>query len=124
MRAGHLLSEVGRLGPPASLSFVVKKFMATIEILGWKENFVGFTGWDDHAKSELRKRLRRGLKASPAEIRRLARQIDACKALSLPNVHDDSVYGLTQILETTGAGLRVSVEGSNPQQLFRRAPKR
>ena len=98
--------------------------MPTIEILGWKKNFVGFTGWDEHAKSELRKRLRRGLKASPAEIRRLARQIDAREPLSLLNVHDDAVYALSQILETTGADLRVSVEGSNPQQLFRRAPKR
>ena len=98
--------------------------MATIEILGWKENFVGFTGWDDHARSELRKRLRRGLKAPQAEIRRLARQINARESLSLLNVHDDAVEGLTQILETTGAELRISVEGSNRQQFFRRVPKR
>jgi len=98
--------------------------MATIEILGWKENFVGFSGWDDHAKSELRKRLRLGLKASPAELRRLARRIDARESLSLENVRDEGVYGLTQILETTGADIRVSVEGSNSGQLFRRAPKR
>jgi hypothetical protein len=95
-----------------------------IEIMGWKENFVGFTGWDDHARSELRKRLRRGLKASQAEIRRLARQIDAREPLSLPNVRDDAVAGLTQILETTGAEIRVSIDGSNPRQLFRRCPKR
>lgn len=98
--------------------------MATIEILGWKENFVGFTGWDDHARTELRKRLRLGLKASPAERRRLARRIDARESLSLENVRDDGVYGLTQILETTGAELLVSVEGSNAGQLFRRSPKR
>ena len=36
--------------------------MATIEILGWGD-FVGGTGWDAHAKSELRKRLRSGLDA-------------------------------------------------------------
>jgi hypothetical protein len=98
--------------------------MATIEILGWKENLVGFSGWDDHAKSELRKRLRLGLKASPAELRRLARRIDARESLSLENVCDEGVYGLTQILETTGADIRVSVEGSNAGQLFRRSPKR
>jgi hypothetical protein len=98
--------------------------MATIEILGWKKDFAGFTAWDDHAKSELRRRLRRGLHASQAEIKRVARQIDAREPVSLLNVHDEAVYGLTQILETTGADLRVSIEGSSSEQLFRRCPKR
>jgi hypothetical protein len=98
--------------------------MATIEILGWKKDFVGFTGWDDHAKSELRRRLRRGLHASQAEIKRVARRIDAREAVSLLNVHDEAVYSLTQILETTGAELRVSIEGSRSKQLFGRCPKR
>src|SRR5580658_3055104 len=47
--------------------------MATIEILGWKEDYAGFTGWDDHARSELKKRLRHAIKASPSEIRGLTR---------------------------------------------------
>src|SRR6266480_25475 len=98
--------------------------MAMIEILGWKENFVGFTGWGAHAKSELRKRLRRGLKASQAEIKRVARRIDARELVSLQNVHDEAVHGLTQILETTGADLRVSIQGSSSKQFFRRCPKR
>ena len=98
--------------------------MATIEILGWKENFVGFTGWDDHARSELRKRLRGGLKASQAEIKRVARRIDAREPVLLNNVHDEAVDSITQILETTGADLRVSIDGSNSKQLFRRVPKR
>jgi hypothetical protein len=98
--------------------------MATIEILGWKENFVGFSGWKDHAKSELRKRLRLGLKVSPAELRRLARRIDARESLSMENVRDEAVSSITQILETTGADLRVSIEGSSRERLFRRLPKR
>jgi hypothetical protein len=98
--------------------------MATIQILGWKEGFVGFTAWDDHARAELRKRLRCGIKASPAKIRRLVWQIDARQPVSLDHVHDEAVYGLTQILETSGADLRISVEGSDAAQLFRRAPKR
>ncbi len=98
--------------------------MATIEILGWKENFVGFTGWDSHARSELRKRLRRGLRASQAEIKRVAGRIDAREPVSLHHVHDEAVYGLTQILETTGADLRVSIAASNSPRLFRRTPKR
>jgi hypothetical protein len=83
--------------------------MATIEILGWKENYVGFTGWDDHARSELRKRLRRGVNASPSELRRLARQIHARQLVSLHHVHEEAVYSVTQILETTGADIRVTL---------------
>jgi hypothetical protein len=40
------------------------------------------------------------------------------------NVYDEAVSSITQILETTGADLRVSIEGSNREQLFRRIPKR
>ena len=54
---------------------LINASMTTIVILGWKENFAGFTGWDNHSRSELKKRLRCGIKAPPAEIRRLARQI-------------------------------------------------
>ena len=98
--------------------------MATIEILGWKDGFRGFTGWDDYAKSELRKRLRRGLKASPAEIRRTARQIDARLPLCLLDVNEEAVFGLIQILKTTGAELRVSVERGRVEGLFEKWPKR
>ena len=98
--------------------------MATIEILGWKENFVGFTGWDAHAKSELKRRLRHGIKTSPSEIRRLARQINDRQLVSLPHVHDEAVYRLTQILETTGADIRVSIDHSNSERLFKNCPKR
>jgi predicted amidohydrolase YtcJ len=98
--------------------------MASIEILGWKKDFVGFTAWDAHAKSELRRRLRGGLHASQAEIKRVARRIDARELVSLRNVYDEAVESIVQILETTGADLRVSIEGSNPEQLFRKLPKR
>ena len=98
--------------------------MTTIAILGWKKDFVGFTGWDKNAKSELRRRLRRGLHASQAEIKRVARRIDARESISLQNVYDEAVSSITQILEATGADLQVKIEGSNREQLFRRIPKR
>jgi hypothetical protein len=98
--------------------------MATIEILGWKENFVGFTAWDAHAKSELTKRLRRGIKASPNGIKRLARQIDSRQLVSLHNVYAEAVYRLTQILETTGAEIRVSLDDSNIDRLLKNCPTR
>ena len=97
--------------------------MATIEILGWS-NFVGGTGWDAHAKSELRKRLRSGLDAPLHEIKRLARRIHARELVALHHVREEAVLGLTQILETTGAETRVTLEDSNDERLFKKWPKR
>jgi hypothetical protein len=98
--------------------------MTTIEILSWKENFVGFTAWDAHARSELKKRLRRGIKASPADIRRLARQISDRQLVSLHQVYDEAVHGITQMLETTGAKIHVSLEHSDTARLLKDCPKR
>ena len=98
--------------------------MTTIEILGWKENFVGSTAWDAHARSELKKRLRRGIKASPAEIRRLARKISDRQLVSLSQVYDEAVHSITQMLETTGAEIRVSLEHSKTARLLKKCPVR
>src|SRR5579862_5457337 len=97
--------------------------MAMIEILGWKENFVGFSAWNNHARAELKKRLRRGVNASPSEIKRLARQIQGRELVSLHHVHDDAVFSVTQILEATGAELRVSLNPSDPAT-WRHIPNR
>ena len=98
--------------------------MTTIEILAWKENYVGHTGWDAHARSELKKRLRSGIKASPAEIRRLARQISDRQLVSLSQVYDEAVHGITQMLETTGADIRVSLDHSKAARLLEKCPIR
>src|SRR5260370_1300724 len=97
--------------------------MVTIEILGWKD-FVGGTGWDAHAKSELRKRLRSGVNAPLHEIKRLARQIHARECLSLHHVREEALLGVTQILRTTGAEMRVTLDDSNDERLFKKWPKR
>jgi hypothetical protein len=97
--------------------------MATIEIVGWK-GFVGGTAWDAHAKSELRKRLRSGVNASLHEIKRLARKIHACEVLSLHHVREEAVLSVTQILRTTGAEMRVTLDDSNDERLFKKCPKR
>ena len=87
--------------------------MATIEVLRWRKDYVGFTGWNDHARSELKKRLRRGVNASPAEIKRLAREIHERQLVTLRDVHDEAAYSLVQILETTGADVRLTLGASN-----------
>ena len=79
---------------------------ATIQIVSWKEHFVGFTGWDAHAKSEFRRRLRRGIKVSQAEIRHLARRVELRESLQLTGVDEEAVDGLTQMLQTMGAILK------------------
>jgi len=97
--------------------------MATIEIFAWKEHFVKGNAVYDHANSEFRKQLRRGMKASPAEIRRLARQVVLRQTLCLSKVHDEAVYDLTKILQTMGAEIRVLLEDGEGEKLFRRAPQ-
>ena len=98
--------------------------MATIEIFAWKEHFVEGNAVYNNANSEFRKHLRRGMKASQAEIRRFARQVILRQLVCLHHIHDEAVYGLTQILQTMGAEIRVLLEDGNSDKLFRRAPKR
>jgi hypothetical protein len=97
--------------------------MATIEILGWGD-FVGGTAWDAHAKSELKKRLRSGVDVSMSDIKRLTRQLQARELVSLRHVREEAVLGITQILRATGAEMRVTLEGSNDERLFKKWPKR
>jgi uncharacterized protein (DUF2461 family) len=82
--------------------------MATIEILGWKEHDVGFTGWDGHARAELMKRLRRAINASPSKLKSMAREIRSRHCITLHNVQDDTIASVRQTLETMGAELHVS----------------
>ena len=82
--------------------------MPVIDITGWKQHYVGFTGWDPYAVSELKRRLRRGVTASQAELRRFARKIRNREPLTLHHVRDDAVYSITQLLQNTGAEFHVS----------------
>ena len=57
------------------------------------------------------------------EIKRLARQIHACELVSLHHVREEAVHGVTQILQTTGADMRITLEDSNDERLFKKLPK-
>ena len=96
--------------------------MAKIEILGWKD-FVGGTPWDAHVRSELRRRLRSGVDASLSEIKRLVRLIHARELVSLHHVREEAVFGVTQILQTAGAEMRITLEDNNAERLFKKWPK-
>lgn len=95
--------------------------MATIEIFAWRD-FVGGSGWDAHAKSELKKRLRTGVDASQEEIKRLTRQIHARELVTLHRVREEAVLGVTQILRVIGAEMRVTLEDANDERIFKKWP--
>jgi hypothetical protein len=97
--------------------------MATIEILAWRD-FVGGTGYDAHAKSELRKRLRSGPNAPLNEIKGVARKIHARELLSLYDVREEAVLGVTQILQAMGAEIRVTLDEGYTERVFKKWPKR
>ena len=94
--------------------------MATIEILSWGK----VKHEHAHAKAELLDRLRRGVKASPRGIRRLAQRINNRELMCLENVYEEGAFWLTQMLQWQGADIRVSVDDSNGEKLFKRVPRR
>ena len=97
--------------------------MATIEILSWRD-FVGGSAWDAHAKSELSRRLRSGMDAPQHEIRRLIRRIHSRERVSLQQVREEAVLGVTQILQVTGAETRVTFDDVKKERLFKKWPTR
>jgi len=44
--------------------------------------------------------------------------------VSLHHVREEAVHGVTQILQTTGAEMRITLENSNDERLFKKLPKR
>lgn len=82
--------------------------MATITILHWRENSVGFTGWDAHANSEMKRRLKQAVQVSPATLRQYVRQIQARQLVILERVEEEKVLSVRQILETQGAEVAVA----------------
>jgi hypothetical protein len=83
--------------------------MATITILQWRENSLGFTGWDTHANSEMKRRLKQAIQASPATLRQYIRQIQARQLVTLERVEEEEVARVRQILETQGAEVAVAL---------------
>ena len=83
--------------------------MATLSVVRWREDSVGFTGWDGHLKSELKKRLKRAIDASPESLRLAARGIQSRQLVTLAGVKNEEVAKVRQILETMGAEVAISM---------------
>jgi hypothetical protein len=77
--------------------------MASLRVVAWKPDPVGFTGWDSYTKSELKRRLRQSVSASPTYLRRLNSAARDKEPFNLESVNDKYVESLRQILETMGA---------------------
>ena len=83
--------------------------MATLSVLSWQENSVGFTAWDAHANSEMKRRLKRALNTSPELLRQCMRQIRARELLVLESVKENDIASVRQILEMQGAEVLVAL---------------
>jgi len=81
--------------------------MTTIDVVGWKADQIGWTGWDGNARSELSKRLRRAVDGSPSQIKKIERAARSKSAIVIKNVRPEHVESLRQILETMGADAEV-----------------
>ncbi len=78
-----------------------------IEIIGWRENSIDYTGWAEHKNTELKKRLRKSMNSSPGEIKEIVRKIKAKDCFLLPSVRETEIEGVTQLLHAMGADLKV-----------------
>ena len=84
--------------------------MATITVSAWKNEHVGFTGWDNRAREETRKRLRTALNLPPAELRALLKAIRSRSPVRFTSVSQDQVQRVLQILQTCGAEVEANPE--------------
>jgi len=88
--------------------------MATLSIIGWRQDDIRWSGWGDHARSELSKRLRSSLNLSPHARKDLERQIKDQALLQLSGVRPEHTESLRHILEALGAEVAVDLEADAP----------
>ena len=84
--------------------------LATVSIVGWRDDGTTWSGWVGHARSEFSRRLRRSISLSPAVRRDLERRVRDYELVVFQGVAADRVESLRHILEALGA--TVSVESS------------
>ena len=83
--------------------------MATISIVGWRQDDIRWSGWSGHARTELSKRLRSSLKVAPGVRKDIERQIKARCLLQLSGVDPEHTETLRHILEALGAEVTVDL---------------
>ena len=83
--------------------------MATVSIIGWREDGTTWSGWASHARSEFKRRLRRAVSLSPAARREIERQVKARELVFFRDVIPEHVEELRHILEALGADVAVNL---------------
>ena len=88
--------------------------MATLSIVGWRQDDIRWSGWSGHARSELSKRLRSSINLSPQARKDLERQIKARAILRVPGVFPEHAESLRHILEALGEEVTVDLGTGAP----------
>jgi len=83
--------------------------MAILSIIGWRQDDIRWSGWSDHSRAELSKRLRSSLNLAPHARKDLERQIKARVLLQIPGVLPEHTESLRHILEALGAEVTVDL---------------
>lgn len=76
--------------------------MGCLSVSQWNESHIGSTGWREHARGELARRLRQALQVSPPELKRILRNIRLHHEIVLDNVSDEHLEGVRQMLQELG----------------------
>ena len=85
--------------------------MATVSIIGWREDGTTWSGWVGHARTEFSRRLRRSVSLSPAARRELERLVKERGLVTVQGVDPTQAEGLRHILEALGANVAVDPVG-------------
>lgn len=76
--------------------------MASLSVSQWKAGHIGSTGWREHARKELARRLRQALQVSPSDLKRILRNVRLHQDIVLDNVSDEHLEGVRQTLQELG----------------------
>jgi hypothetical protein len=82
--------------------------MGSLSVSQWNKDHIGSTGWHEHARVELARRLRQALQVSPSDLKRILRNIRLHQEVVLDNVSDEHLEGVRQMLQELGGEVVVA----------------
>ncbi len=81
--------------------------MATIIIVGWKEDSIDYSGWGEHIYVELNRRLRASLDISPRIAKSIAKDVTAKKCFKICRIKKNDIEGVSQLLDIMGVEMTI-----------------
>lgn len=94
--------------PTRKHPFQGERPLATVEVRSWDPERGGFSAWDAHAVSELKRRLNRALSGPPQRKREVLRAIKNQEPVVMEGVDGRYLEQLRHILETLGGQVHVT----------------